>query len=115
VACDFSAALAGPFDLVVSNPPYIARGDIPALPPEVRDHDPLRALDGGSNGLDAYRAIAAGAKRLLAPGGVLVVELGAGQADAVAAIMGVRGLAPDLPMRQDLAGIARAMVLRPRP
>jgi release factor glutamine methyltransferase len=115
VACDFGAALIDPFDLVVSNPPYIARGDIAALPPEVRDHDPLRALDGGSDGLDAYRTIAAGAKRLLAPGGALVVELGAGQADAVAAIMSARRLAPDLPMRQDLAGIARAMVLRPRP
>jgi release factor glutamine methyltransferase len=114
VACDFGAALAGPFDLVVSNPPYIARGDIAALPPEVRDHDPFRALDGGSDGLDAYRAIAAGAKRLLAPRGALVVELGAGQADAVGAIMSASGLTPDLPIRQDLAGIARAMVLRPR-
>ena len=68
VACDFGAALAGRFDLVVSNPPYIASGDIAALPPEVR-HDPRRALDGGADGLDCYRAIAGQAPELLKPDG----------------------------------------------
>ena len=79
VACDYGAALAGRFDLVVANPPYVASGDIAALAPEVRDHDPRRALDGGADGLAAYRAIAADAPRLLAPDGHLVVEIGAGQ------------------------------------
>jgi release factor glutamine methyltransferase len=115
VASDYGRALAGPFDLVVSNPPYVARGDIAALPPEVRDHDPARALDGGTDGLDAYRAIAADARRLLAPGGALVLELGAGQDAAVRALMGANGFTSDSPTRNDLAGIARAVVLRPRP
>ena len=60
-------ALRGPFDLIVSNPPYIASGDIAALAPDVRDFDPRLALDGGRDGLDAYRAIAASAPSLLAP------------------------------------------------
>jgi release factor glutamine methyltransferase len=57
LACDYAAALIGPFDLIVSNPPYIRSADIPGLATEVRDHDPLRALDGGIDGLDAYRAL----------------------------------------------------------
>jgi release factor glutamine methyltransferase len=112
VACSYADALSGPFDLIVANPPYIVRGEIATLPPEVRDHDPFRALDGGRDGLDAYRTLAATTKHLLAPRGCLVVELGAGQANAVGAIMQANGLIPDLPVRQDLAGIARAMVLR---
>jgi len=115
VACDYGRALTGPFDLVVSNPPYVARGDIAMLPPEVRDHDPLRALDGGTDGLDGYRAIAAEARRLLAPGGALVMELGAGQAQAVTDLMRVNGFTLDSPPRHDLAGIARALLLRPAP
>ena len=115
VACDYGAALAGPFDLIVSNPPYIAHGDIAALAPEVSEFDPLRALDGGIDGLDGYRAIAADAPRLLAPNGSLVVELGAGQADAVISLMRGAGLVPTEPPRPDLAGIARALVLHPGP
>ena len=69
VACDFGAALGGGFDLVVSNPPYIATKDIASLDADVRDHDPRLALDGGADGLDAYRAIGRDAARLLAPGG----------------------------------------------
>ncbi len=76
VACDYAAALSGPFDLIVSNPPYIRSADIAGLASEVRDHDPHRALDGGSDGLDAYRALIPQAARLLAPGGALVVEVG---------------------------------------
>ncbi len=87
VACDYGTALKGPFDLVVSNPPYVARDDIARLAPEVSLFDPHRALDGGPDGLDGYRAIAADARRLLTPNGSLVVELGAGQADAVTALM----------------------------
>ena len=114
VACDYGTALRGPIDLLVSNPPYVARGDIAALPPEVRDFDPWRALDGGPDGLNGYRAIAADARRLLAPGGALVLELGRGQYAAVAELFTAVGLAPEAP-RPDLLGIARALVLRPSP
>ncbi len=81
--CDMATGLNGPFDLIVSNPPYIARNDIASLEPEVRDYDPALALDGGLDGLDCYRAIAAEARRLLTPGGRLVVELGMGQEETV--------------------------------
>jgi release factor glutamine methyltransferase len=111
VACDLTAALRGPFDLIVSNPPYIPTADIAALAPEVRDFDPARALDGGSDGLDFYRAIAAAVPALLAPDGALVVELGAGQLDTVAALFAASGLAP-LPPRTDLSGVARALTAR---
>jgi release factor glutamine methyltransferase len=108
VACDLAAALRGPFDLIVSNPPYIASREIAALPPEVRDHDPRAALDGGPDGLDFYRAIAAAAPMLLAPGGDLVVELGAGQEHAVATLFTAAGLAL-VGARNDLLGIPRAL------
>ena len=114
VACDYAAALQGPIDIVVSNPPYVARGEIAGLQPEVRDYDPLRALDGGPDGLDGYRAVAAHAPRLLAPNGVLAMELGRDQLSAVTAIFAPTGLAPWAP-RHDLAGIARALVLRALP
>jgi release factor glutamine methyltransferase len=109
---DFGTALAGPFDLVVSNPPYISSDEIPVLAPEVKDHDPLLALDGGPDGLDAYRAIARDAGRLLAPDGTLVVELGAGQAAAVVGLLAGAGLSTETPVRPDLAGIPRAMTAR---
>ena len=83
ISCDMAAGVEGQFDLVVSNPPYVARGDIASLAPEVRDYDPMMALDGGDDGLAAYRSISADAKRLLAQGGRLFVELGAGQEPAV--------------------------------
>jgi release factor glutamine methyltransferase len=111
VACDYGSALAGTFDLVVSNPPYVARGDIAALAPEVRDFDPRRALDGGPDGLDGYRAIAADTRRLLAPTGILIVELGFGQLAAAAAVFAAHGLAPGAP-KHDLEGTARALVIR---
>ncbi len=107
VRCNFGAALAGGFDLVVSNPPYIPSGDIAALSPEVR-RDPRPALDGGTDGLACYRAIAADAKRLLALGGNLVVELGIGQERAVAELVKNAGLFP-LPAKPDLSGISRAL------
>jgi len=109
VACDMAAALHGPFDLVVSNPPYVATGDIAALPPDVRLFDPRSALDGGPDGLDFYRIIAAAAPALLAADGMLVVELGAGQSAPVAALFAAAGLAP-LPPRPDLNGVPRALV-----
>jgi release factor glutamine methyltransferase len=113
IACNMAAALRGPFDAIVSNPPYIASGDIATLAPDVRDFDPRLALDGGPDGLDFYRAIAAAAPTLLAPGGALVVELGIGQAEPVAGLFAAAGLAPS-PPRPDLSGVPRALVARKR-
>jgi release factor glutamine methyltransferase len=113
VACDVAAALRGPFDIIVSNPPYIASGDIVALAPEVRDFDPRLALDGGPDGLGFYRAIAATAAALLAPEGALVVELGIGQAEPVAALFAAAGLVSS-PPRPDLSGVPRALVATKR-
>jgi release factor glutamine methyltransferase len=109
VACDMAAALGGPFDVIVCNPPYIASGEIAALAVEVRDFDPHGALNGGPDGLDFYRAIAASAPALLAPRGVLVVELGATQAQPVAALFAAAGLV-SLPPCPDLGGVPRALV-----
>ena len=108
IACDMAAGVEGQFDLVVSNPPYIARGDIASLAPEVRDYDPILALDGGGDGLAAYRSISADAKRLLAQGGRLFVELGAGQEPAVRKLFTNAGLAVGL-ARNDLAGTPRVL------
>lgn len=111
VLCDYGAALHGPFDLVVSNPPYIASGDIAGLAPEVRDYDPPLALDGGASGLQGYRAVVADARRILAPQGILVVELGAGQAAAVAALLREGEIVAE-PPRADLSGHFRALLGR---
>jgi protein-(glutamine-N5) methyltransferase, release factor-specific len=113
IACDYASALKADFDLVVSNPPYIRTGEIAGLAPEVRQFDPKTALNGGTDGLDGYRAVAADAVRLLAPDGVLVVELGCNQAQAVASIFEDAGLAPEEP-RYDLSGIPRALPARLR-
>jgi len=113
IACNMAAALRGPFDAIVSNPPYIASGDIASLAPDVRDFDPHLALDGGPDGLHFFRAIAAAAPTLLAPGGVLVVELGIGQAEPVAQLFAAAGLAPS-PPHPDLNGTPRALVARKR-
>ena len=112
VACDYAAALSAPFDLIVSNPPYIRSADIAALDVEVRDHDPHRALDGGVDGLDAYRRIAPEAAPLLAPAGALVVEVGHGQSGAVASLMAAAGLTADEAPKPDLAGVRRAVTGR---
>jgi release factor glutamine methyltransferase len=108
VLCDYGSALQGRFDLVVSNPPYVARGDIAGLAREVRDHDPPHALDGGADGLAAYRAIAADAPRLLASAGHLVVEIGAGQQQDVEFLLIAGGLAIS-GRRHDLSGMPRAI------
>jgi release factor glutamine methyltransferase len=109
VACDMAAALRGPFDLIVSNPPYIRSADIAGLAAEVRDFEPRHALDGGPDGLFFYRAIAAQAAALLTAGGALIVELGTGQHQTVAAILAAAGLEPQ-PPRPDLMGLARALI-----
>jgi release factor glutamine methyltransferase len=105
-------ALAGGFDLVVSNPPYIPSADIAGLSREVRLFDPARALDGGADGLAAYGAIASALPRLLAPGGTVVLELGIGQEAAVAALLRAQGIAPQGPAKLDLGGVPRALVGR---
>ncbi len=114
IACDFGAALGGGFDLVVSNPPYVAEREWPRLAPEVRNYDPKLALDGGVDGLAAYRRIAADARRLMAPEAHLIVELGAGMADPVAAVFAAAGLAIRA-ARADLNGVPRALILRRAP
>jgi release factor glutamine methyltransferase len=112
VACDFGAALAGGCDVVVSNPPYIPTADIAALAADVRDHDPRAALDGGPDGLSSYRMIAPDAPRLLAPGGLLAVEIGVGQGDTVCGLLAAGGLAIAGAPRPDLAGIPRVVTAR---
>ena len=98
------------FDLVVSNPPYVCRGEIATLEPEVRDFEPRAALDGGVDGLDAYRRLAPLVGAILEPGGSVVLEIGHGQRAAVLALFGARGFAPR-EIRKDLAGIERVLVL----
>jgi release factor glutamine methyltransferase len=90
---DWFAGVTGAFDLIVSNPPYIAAHEMPGLAPEVRDWEPHLALSPGGDGLDAYRAIARGASARLMPGGRLLVEIGPTQGAAVAALLAVAGLA----------------------
>jgi release factor glutamine methyltransferase len=115
VACDYAAALSGMFDLIVSNPPYIRSAEIADLAIEVRDHDPLGALDGGADGLTAYRALIPQAAGLLGPGGVLVVETGHDQSAEVEQLMTVAELTREGPPRADLAGIQRAVAGRKLP
>jgi release factor glutamine methyltransferase len=110
VCTDWGDALVGGFDLIVSNPPYIRTGDLAALMPEVARHEPAAALDGGPDGLDAYRRILPELPRLLASGGVAVLELGVDQNEAVTGLARVAGFASTT--RADLAGIPRALLLR---
>ena len=109
VACDYAAALSDRFDLIVSNPPYIRSAEIAGLDAEVRDHDPRAALDGGADGLEAYRALIPQAGLLLAPFGVLVVEAGHDQSSDIEGLMAAAGLTLERPARADLAGILRAV------
>jgi release factor glutamine methyltransferase len=103
--------LEGPFDLIVSNPPYIATADLPWLPREVRDFDPWIALDGGSDGLAAYRQIMPGSRSRLAPRGWLIAEFGARQATDVTAIAKRCGFAEAI-IYKDLAGLDRVVAAR---
>jgi release factor glutamine methyltransferase len=109
---DWTNGLQGRFDLIVSNPPYIPTADLAGLPREVRNFDPWLALDGGIDGLAAYRWILPESRRILAPGGWLLAELGAGQAAKVTAVAGQCGFA-DVMTYQDLAGIDRVVAARP--
>jgi release factor glutamine methyltransferase len=109
VCADWTAPLAGAFDLILANPPYIEGAAIAGLMPEVAQHEPASALDGGTDGLDAYRVLLGSLAPLLAPGGVAIFELGAGQAKAVGALARSTGWA--ISFRRDTAGHARALIL----
>ena len=115
VACNYGAALSGGFDLIVSNPPYIRSADVAELAVEVRDHDPRRALDGGVDGLRAYRGLIPDAVRLLKPGGALVVEAGLGQSGDIEGLMTAAGLTMANAPRTDLGGTSRAVAGRKMP
>ena len=107
---DWLSGVSGRFDLIVSNPPYIPTGDLAGLDRAVRDFDDPLALDGGADGLAFYARTLREAGRCLAPGGVLILELGIGQADSVQALGRDSGWRL-LSLRDDLAGIPRAMAL----
>jgi release factor glutamine methyltransferase len=111
IQCSYAQALTGPFDVIVSNPPYIPSADIADLDIEVRNHDPHLALDGGADGLDAYRTLIPQTARLLQAGGALLVEVGHHQSRDVEQLMAAEGLALG-PPRADLAGIPRVVMGR---
>jgi release factor glutamine methyltransferase len=108
---DWGSALAGPFDLIVSNPPYIASPVIPGLDREVREHDPYLALDGGPDGLEAYRVILRESLPLLRPGGLLVLEIGYDQAEALTVLASSHALEV-LTIAHDLSDQPRCVALK---
>jgi release factor glutamine methyltransferase len=112
VAADWLDGIDGTFDLILSNPPFIASREIASLAEEVAAYDPRLALDGGADGLDAYRRIAAGARCVLAEYGTLLFEIGASQGAQVADIIRAAGLKLDeaAAVRRDLAGRPRVVV-----
>jgi release factor glutamine methyltransferase len=105
---DWCDPVCGRFDLVVANPPYVTDAEMAALPPEVAAFDPAAALRGGPDGLDAYRRIVPRLPGLLAGGGAALLEVGRGQADAVAALLAVDGLS-EIRFHRDLADVARVV------
>jgi release factor glutamine methyltransferase len=109
VVGDWGTAISSRFDVIASNPPYIASAALADLPPEVVLYDPCLALDGGADGLGAYRSLVADLARLLEPGGVVAIEVGFNQAPTVAAMLRAGGLAIS-GCERDLAGIARCVV-----
>ena len=112
VCGDWGDALAGCFDVILANPPYIAEPELARLMPEVGRHEPRRALDGGTDGLDAYRRLLPLLAQAMRPDGLAILEVGAGQADVVAALGAEAGLRL-LGMPADLAGVTRAVLLAP--
>ena len=99
------------FDIVLSNPPYIPAGEIAGLQPEVASFEPRLALDGGSDGLDAYRRLSPAAARLLVPGGLGAFEIGIAQAESVRGIMAAAGLR-HIATARDLAAVERCVLFR---
>ncbi|HYI90713.1 MAG TPA: peptide chain release factor N(5)-glutamine methyltransferase, partial [Beijerinckiaceae bacterium] len=110
VASEWAGALNACFDLIVSNPPYIPAPDVAGLVPEVREHDPRAALDGGDDGLAAYRTIFSEAAAVLARPGTLVVEIGSGQEQPVRELADARDLRV-VALARDLGGRPRALAL----
>ena len=108
---DWLEGVAETFDVIVSNPPYIAAADIPCLMPEVRAHDPLAALDGGADGLVVYRHLIPQLPQFLKPQGFVVLEVGQGQADAVADLCLAAGL-EGIEKHRDLGGVERCVSSR---
>lgn len=108
VVGDWGDALSGSFDLILTNPPYVASAEVKTLEPEVRDHDPRLSLDGGEDGLYAYRAMGPQLCRLLKPEGSAVLECGFRQASQVGAILNSVGLRV-FKVHRDLAGIDRCL------
>jgi release factor glutamine methyltransferase len=111
IAADWLDGIDGQFDLIVSNPPYLARHELETVAADVARYDPHLALDGGTDGLHAYRRIAAGARQVLAEDGALIVEIGASQARAVAKIFAASGLKIEA-VSHDLGGRPRVVVAR---
>jgi release factor glutamine methyltransferase len=103
-------AISGDVDVILANPPYIPSGDIDGLAPEVAKHEPHAALDGGDDGLAAFRELAGDLGRLLRSGGIASVEVGQGQASKVALVMADAGLSVRA-IGRDLSGIERVLVL----
>ncbi len=118
VATSWFEGLRGTFDIVISNPPYIPREDIPELAPEVAVFDPIAALDGGPDGLECYRQIAAGLSEHLDPGGLIALEVGQGQDRQVAGLLADAALCTsteEVQRHRDLAGIVRCLTLMGQP
>lgn len=111
LAGDLAELPPGPFAMVVSNPPYIPTADCEQLMTEVRDHEPRLALNGGEDGLNAYRQLTSQSGEILLPGGWLLVEVGIGQAEDVVALFEAAGLA-EIKSRDDYAGIPRVVAGR---
>ena len=108
---DWGACLRERFDVIVSNPPYVAETDWDGLQPEIRQFEPRAALVGGADGLAAYRALAPDCARLLAEGGLCALEIGLNQGVAVAALLAAQNLSV-VEQRRDLAGIERCLIAR---
>jgi len=111
VRSDWFSDVSGLFDLIVSNPPYIAASEMPALPPEVRNHEPALALSDMADGLTAYRRIAAGCRDHLLPGGRILLEIGPTQAEPVGALLTAAGLS-DITIFHDLDDRDRVVAAR---
>ncbi len=108
IRADWGDIINEQFDLIVSNPPYISNPEIPNLPPEVKNYDPILALDGGNDGLDCYRIIVREIKRLLKPGGCALLEIGFSQGEQVTRLVEDSGLSV-MALHPDIAGIPRVV------
>lgn len=111
IKSDLFEAVEGKYDCIVSNPPYIASGEIPRLMPEVRDYEPITALDGSADGLRFYRRIAADAKKFLKPGGWVFCEIGFDQGKTVPEMFEKEGY-QEIIVKKDLAGLPRVVTAR---